>query len=81
MSAITREESVRGGQAAGAIVRERYGKIHFRRLGQRSAAKRRGMISFIPVVCLPGERRRDTAKRYGIHLRTLYYLLRKQRHG
>jgi hypothetical protein len=75
---FTREERVRGGRVAGELVRDRYGKAHFRKLGKRSAAVRRGKFMGIPLVCLSGERRIDTARRYGIHLRTLYHMLRRQ---
>jgi hypothetical protein len=77
MSAFTHEESVKGARMAGLLVRDCYGKRHFIELGKRSAAVRRGRFVRIPLVCLPGESRRETAKRYGIHLRTLYYALRK----
>jgi DNA invertase Pin-like site-specific DNA recombinase len=80
-SPFTHEEMVKGGRRAGLLVRDRYGKTHFRELGKRSAAVRRGRLMHIPLVVLVGETRRETARRYGIHLRTLYYVLRRQAHG
>ena len=75
---FTREECVRGGRACGAAIRDRYGKDYFRVLGRRSADKRRVRFSPIPLVILPNETRNEAARRYGIHRRTLYTLLRNQ---
>jgi hypothetical protein len=78
VSPFTHEECVRGGRAGGELVRDRYGRAYYQKLGKRSAKKRAARFVRIPIVVFPGEHREDTARRYGVHVRTLQVWLQRE---